>query len=63
VIQPTLLQLSLPAGSGGVSIDGKAVALPGGESTVAVLPLAHKIQFNATPMLTSQSVAVAARAA
>ncbi len=57
-IQPTLLQLSLPAGSGGVSIDGKAVSLPAGKSTVAVLPLAHKIQFNATSMLASQSVAV-----
>ena len=58
VVQPTLLQLSLPAGSGGVSIDGKAVALPAGKSTVAVLPLAHKVQFNATSMLASQSLLV-----
>jgi len=58
VIQPTLLQFSLPSGGGGVSIDGKSVSLPTGKSTVAVLPLGHKIQFVATSMLASQSLAV-----
>jgi hypothetical protein len=59
VITPALLRITLPKGSNGVSIDGKAVALPpGAQSTVAVLPLAHKVQFNGTPLLASQTVAV-----
>ena len=59
VITPTLLQAVLPKGSAGVTIDGKAIALPdGAKSTVAVLPLAHKIRFNGTQILETQSLTV-----
>ncbi len=58
VIMPTLLTISLPKGSNGVSIDGKALALPEGKSTVAVLPVLHKLQFTGTQMLASQTVRV-----
>ena len=58
LITPTLLQITLPKGSAGITIDGRALALPDGKSTVAVLPLAHKIQFNGTQMLASQTLAV-----
>jgi hypothetical protein len=59
VITPALLDVVLPKGSAGLSIDGKAVALPdGAKSTVAVLPLAHSIRFNGTQMLETQVVGV-----
>ena len=59
VITPVVLQIGLPKGSAGVTMDGKAIALPeGAKSTVAVLPLAHKIQFNGTQMLEAQTVGV-----
>ncbi|MHB8589380.1 MAG: hypothetical protein ACYDA0_11080 [Candidatus Dormibacteraceae bacterium] len=58
VITPTILEISLPTGSNGVAIDGKAIALPDGKSTVAVLPVVHELQFNGTAMLTAQSVRV-----
>jgi hypothetical protein len=58
VLAPTLLTLTLPKGVAGVSIDGRSLALPAGKSTVAVLPVAHKIVFNSTPLLAQQTVAV-----
>ena len=58
VISPTLLTIALPKGSNGVSIDGRAIALPDGKSTVAVLPLSHRVQFTGTQMLTSQTVSL-----
>ena len=59
VITPVVLQIGLPKGSTAVTIDGKAIALPeGAKSTVALLPLAHKIQFNGTQMLEMQTVGV-----
>jgi hypothetical protein len=58
VIVPTILQITLPAGSGGVSVDGKALALSAGDSTVAMLPIAHKLQIGATEVLTAQTVSV-----
>jgi hypothetical protein len=58
VLTPTLLQIALPKGSAGVAIDGKAIVLPDGKSTVAVLPLMHKIQFAGTQMLTAKTVNV-----
>ena len=58
VITPTILQVTLPKGSNGVSIDGKAIALPDGKSTVAVLPVPHKLQFTGTDMLAAQTVSV-----
>ncbi len=58
VIRPTLLTIALPKGSNGVSIDGRAIALPDGKSTVSVLPLSHRLQFTGTQMLTSQTVSL-----
>jgi hypothetical protein len=58
VIIPTILQITLPKGSNGVSIDGKSIALRAGASTVAVLPMLHKVQFNGTLMLAPQTVSV-----
>jgi len=57
-ITPTTLRIALPKGSNGISIDGKSIALPVGNSTIAVLPLLHKVQFNGTPMLASQTVSL-----
>jgi hypothetical protein len=58
VIAPALLSLNLPKGSSGVTIDGKAIALSDGKSTVAVLPLAHKLQYTGTQILAAQTVNV-----
>ena len=58
VITPTILEITLPKGTSGVSIDGKPVALPQGTSSVAVLPVAHKLQFNGTAVLGAQTVSV-----
>jgi hypothetical protein len=59
VITPTVLRISLSQGSSGVSVDGKAIALPSGaKSAIAVLPLAHKIRFIRSQMLEGQTVAV-----
>ncbi|MHB8614117.1 MAG: hypothetical protein ACYDAL_17095 [Candidatus Dormibacteraceae bacterium] len=58
VITPTILEITLPKGTSGVSIDGKAVALPQGTSSIAVLPVAHKLQFNGTAVLSAQAVSV-----
>jgi hypothetical protein len=56
VIAPTMLQITLPAGSNGVTIDGRSLALPEGASSVAVLPLVHKFLFNGTQILAPQTV-------
>jgi hypothetical protein len=59
VLTPAFLRFVLPKGSAGVTIDGKAIALPeGAKSVVAVLPLSHKIQFNGTQILETQTVGV-----
>lgn len=58
VVMPTILQITLPNGSDGLSIDGKAIALPDGKSTVAVLPVVHKVQFTGTDILAAQTVSV-----
>ena len=58
VITPTMLEINLPNGAGGVAIDGKALALPPGKSTVAVLPIAHRIQFAGTDVLAAQTLPV-----
>jgi len=58
VIVPTILQITLPAGRGGISIDGKDLALPAGNSTVAILPLTHTVQIGATQVLAAQTVSV-----
>jgi hypothetical protein len=59
VIAPALLQITLPKGSDGVSIDGKAVGLPvGAKSIVAVFPVAHKVQLDGTQMLAPQTITV-----
>ena len=56
LISPTILEVTLPQGSSGISIDGKALALPAGKSTIALLPLAHQVQINATRVIASQTV-------
>jgi hypothetical protein len=58
VVVPTILQLDLPTGTAGVSIDGHDVALNEGTSSVAVLPVAHRVDFKATAMLAAQTVSV-----
>ncbi len=58
VITPTLMQINLPKGSAGVAIDGQTVAVPDGKSMLAVLPLAHKIQFAGTGVLAPQTLTV-----
>jgi hypothetical protein len=58
VIAPTVLSFTLPRGNAGVTIDGKGIALPDGKSSVAVLPLVHKVQFNGTQILGAQTVSV-----
>jgi hypothetical protein len=57
VVTPVVLQLTVPAGSGGVQVDGKAVAVSG-KTSIAVLPMAHKIRFPGTLMVESKTVAV-----
>ncbi len=58
VVAPTLLSITLPMGGSGVTIDGKAVALHSGTSTVAVLPVLHKVQINGSQMLAAQTLSV-----
>jgi hypothetical protein len=58
VISPTLLSITLPKGANGVSVDGKAIALPSGPSTMAVLPVMHKVQVNGTQVFAAQTVMV-----
>jgi hypothetical protein len=58
VVTPALLQVVLPHGSSGLSVDGHPIALPGGKSTVAVLPLVHRLDFAATAFFTSQTLSV-----
>jgi len=58
VISPSILQITLPKGSAGIKIDGHTLALPDGQSTVAVLPLQHTVAFNGTGMLVTQTVPV-----
>jgi hypothetical protein len=58
MITPTLLEVTLPNGASGVSIDGKPIALPPGTSTVAVLPVVHQLQFNATAIVAAQTESV-----
>lgn len=58
IVVPTILQVTLPKGSSGIVVDGRAVALPAGSSTIAILPLAHKVQVNATQVIAAQTVPV-----
>ncbi len=58
LLTPTLLQVNLPGGSGAVSIDGKQLSLQPGKSTIAVLPVFHKLQFGATQILAASTLSV-----
>ena len=58
VVVPALLQLDLPAGNSGFTIDGQHFAVVPGKSTIAVLPLQHKFVINGTPMLAEQTMTV-----
>jgi len=57
-VAPALLSITLPAGGNGVTIDGEPIALQSGTSTVAVLPVLHKVQINGTQMLAAQTLTV-----
>jgi hypothetical protein len=52
------MEIIQPAGSAGVSLDGKQLAVSAGKADIAVLPLAHKIQFAGSTMLQPQTVTV-----
>jgi hypothetical protein len=56
LVTPALLEVALPKGGAGITVDGKVLALQSGKSIVAVLPLAHKLQFNGTQMLAAHTV-------
>jgi hypothetical protein len=56
IIAPTILQVTLPQGSSGISVDGISLGLPAGNSTIAVLPVAHKVRINETQVIASQTV-------
>src|ERR1700674_158842 len=58
VLAPALLTVTLPKGAAGVSVDGRSLALPPGKSTLAVLPLLHKVIFNSNSLLAQQAVSV-----
>jgi len=59
VVPPAVLQVTVPAGSGGLAVDGKALDLAVGASyTLALLPVVHKIEFKASQMLTAQAIKV-----
>jgi len=58
VVSPDVLTFELPTGQGAVSIDGQPVALPTGESSVAVLPLSHLVTFAGTQILAEQKLTI-----
>jgi hypothetical protein len=58
LITPTILQVTVPGGSTGVSVDGKAIALPQGKSTIAVLPVVHRVQLSGTAMISAPPATV-----
>jgi hypothetical protein len=58
IVVPTILRVTLPQGTGGISVDGKAVALPAGDSTIAVLPLSHKVTITPTLVVAAETVPV-----
>jgi hypothetical protein len=57
-VEPTLLQVTLPKGVGGIRVDGQAVALPDGKSIIAVLPLGHRIVFQGSAMVAPSTASV-----
>ena len=57
VVMPVVLQLELPAGAGGVSIDGQTLAVSG-SATAAVLPIRHQVIFLGTSMVKPQTAEV-----
>jgi hypothetical protein len=59
VVSPALLSFNLPPGGGTVSIDGQPLSLPTGKTfTVAVLPLPHRVELQASAMLQGDSQSV-----
>jgi hypothetical protein len=58
VLAPAVITVTQPKGAAGVSVDGRSLALVAGKSTIAVLPVQHKVVFNSTPLLAQQTVAV-----
>lgn len=58
LVQPALLNLTLPSGAGAVAVDGKSLALKGRRSTLAVWPVAHKIVFGGSALLQPETSTV-----
>ena len=58
VLVPAVVTVTLPKGAAGVSVDGRSLAISAGKSTIALLPVQHKIVFDSTPLLAGQTVAV-----
>ncbi len=57
-VAPTVLQLQVPAGTSGVSIDGHALSLPAGRATIAVLPLFHALHFPGSELIAPADVSI-----
>jgi hypothetical protein len=58
IVMPALLTITLPHGSNGVTIDGKALAIGAGKSEIAVLPLDHTVVVNSTHLMAEQKITV-----
>ncbi len=58
VIQPAILNLTLPPAAQTVMVDGQAVQTSGQTMAIALWPLRHRVTFPGTAMLEEQSVAV-----
>jgi hypothetical protein len=59
LVTPTLLDLRLPKGSTSVTVDGATLSLPdGAKSTIAVLPVVHRLAFDGTPLIQAQTITV-----
>jgi len=59
-LAPVILQFKLPQVASQVSIDGRSISLPSGASTVAVLPLDHRLLWAGSDLIAPQTVKVEA---
>jgi len=57
-LAPVILQFKLPAVASQVSIDARSLSLPTGDSTVAVLPLEHRLTWAGSDLIAPQTVKV-----
>jgi len=58
LVKPTIIDLTLPPASLGVTLDGQQLNLSQPTATIAVWPLHHRITLLATQMLAAQDVAI-----